>query len=311
MSALMVLIGVTTLFLDETFAESKPEIGADSAFVVSASTGQTVYRLHTDRKLSPGGFTKIMAAMVVLDRMHDRAELRNRITVTRDVASKGKLFKKGDQITVRDLLAAMLVADSDEAAVALAVYSAENVPAFVEAMNTKAQELELENTHYTTVTGKYDTLQYTTTEDMGYLVQAAFKYSLIEKYLTTEACTTTAVGKTASKTLRHSDTFRYSGLVATKAVESGTSKHSVNSFAYAEQDGMKLISVILEPLLKKRMRNRNSFWITAMGRSLAMRFGRPGPRWVKSKFATAQVPGFRYIRKAKRTPTSQRKGATA
>ena len=72
----------------------------------------------------------------------------------------------------------MLVADSDEAAVALAVYSAENVPAFVEAMNTKAQELELENTHYTTVTGKYDTLQYTTTEDMGYLVQAAFKYSL-------------------------------------------------------------------------------------------------------------------------------------
>ena len=49
LSALMVLIGVTTLFLDETFAESKPEIGADSAFVVSASTGQTVYRLHTDR----------------------------------------------------------------------------------------------------------------------------------------------------------------------------------------------------------------------------------------------------------------------
>ena len=160
LSALMVLMGVTTLFLDETFAESKPEIGADSAFVVSASTGQTVYRLHTDRKLSPGGFTKIMAAMVVLDRMHDRAELRNRITVTRDVASKGKLFKKGDQITVQDLLAAMLVANSDEAAVALAVYSAENVPAFVEAMNTKAQELELENTHYTTVTGKYDTLQY-------------------------------------------------------------------------------------------------------------------------------------------------------
>ena len=39
LSALMVLIGVTTLFLDETFAESKPEIGADSAFVVSASTG--------------------------------------------------------------------------------------------------------------------------------------------------------------------------------------------------------------------------------------------------------------------------------
>lgn len=252
MSALMVLMGVTTLFLDETFAESKPEIGADSAFVVSASTGQTVYRLHTDRKLSPGGFTKIMAAMVVLDRMHDRAELRNRITVTRDVASKGKLFKKGDQITVRDLLAAMLVADSDEAAVALAVYSAENVPAFVEAMNTKAQELELENTHYTTVTGKYDTLQYTTTEDMGYLVQAAFKYSLIEKYLTTETCATTAVGKTASKTLRHSDTFRYSGLVAAKAVESGTSKHSVNSFAYAERDGMKLISVIFGTTAKDK-----------------------------------------------------------
>ena len=245
MSMLMVLTGVTTLFIPETYAESEPTVQADSALVVSASTGEVVYNLHSDRKLPMGGLAKIMAAMVVIDRMHDSSEFRNRITITADVASKGALFKKGEKVSVRDLMAAMLMENSDEAAVALAIYSADTVSNFVDAMNAKAQEMDLEGTHYTTVSGKYDTLQYTTVPDTATLIQKALRYRTISKYLNEENRQITVEGsKTGSLTLERKESFRYSGLETTYAVSTGAASSHKNSFALADRDGMKLLVVL-------------------------------------------------------------------
>lgn len=257
LSMLMALMGVATLFMQETYAESEPDIQADSALVVSASTGEVVYSLHSDRKLPMGGLAKIMAAMVVIDRMHDGSEFKNRITITADVASKGKLFQKGEKVSVRDLMAAMLIENSDEAAVALAVYSADTVSAFVDAMNAKAQEMDLEGTHYTTVSGKYDALQYTTVPDTATLIQKALRYRTISKYLNTEnQQITVESSKSRNLDLKRNETFRYSGLETGYTVNSGTSSKHKNSFALADRDGMQLFVVIFGTTDKKVDSNR-------------------------------------------------------
>jgi serine-type D-Ala-D-Ala carboxypeptidase (penicillin-binding protein 5/6) len=244
LSVLLALTGVTTLFVQRTYAESQPSIDADAAIVVSASTGEEVYSLHKDRKLSPGSLTKLMVAMVVVDQMHDQSEYKNKITITAKVDKLGDIYNQGDRITVRDLMASLLMEDSDEAALALALYSSGSRGKFIQAMNARAQELGLENTHYTNVTGRVDTLQYSTAEDSAAIIQEALTYSTIEKYLTadTYAMESKATSKTA--TLQHQDTFQYRGLTLSLQAKL-TSGAAYNSMALATRDGMKLLTVIL------------------------------------------------------------------
>lgn len=245
LSVLLALMGVTTLFVNEVFAESEPTIAADAAIVVSASTGEVVYSLHKDRKLPPGSLTKLMVAMVVVDQMHDKSEYKNRITITEKVNGLGDIFNQGERISVRDLMAALLMEDSDEAALALAVYSSGSRGVFIRAMNAKAQELGLENTHYTNVTGKVDALQYSTAEDTASLIQAALKYSVIEKYLTADSYSPESKELSKPESFKRTDSLQYRGLVmSTKAKL--TSGSLYNGAAVASRDGMKLVAIVLE-----------------------------------------------------------------
>ncbi len=245
LSVLLALMGVTTLFVDEAFAESEPVIAADAAIVVSSSTGEVVYSLHKDRKLPPGSLTKLMVAMVVVDQMHDKSEYKNRITITDKVDGLGDVFNQGQRITVRDLMAALLMEDSDEAALALAVYSSGSRGEFIRAMNAKAQELGLENTHYTNVTGKVDVLQYSTAEDTASLIQAALKYSVIEKYLTAESYAPESKELSQTEGFQRTDSLQYRGLVMSTQAKL-TSGSLYNGVAVASRDGMKLVAVVLE-----------------------------------------------------------------
>lgn len=245
LSVLLALMGVTTLFVNEVFAESEPTIAADAAIVVSASTGEVVYSLHKDRKLPPGSLTKLMVAMVVVDQMHDKSEYKNRITITDTVNGLGDVFNKGERISVRDLMAALLMKDSDEAALALAVYSSGSRGEFIRAMNAKAQELGLENTHYTNVTGKVNALQYSTAEDTASLIQAALKYSVIEKYLTADSYSPESKELSKSESFKRTDSLKYRGLVMSTQAKL-TSGSLYNGAVVASRDGMKLVAIVLE-----------------------------------------------------------------
>lgn len=180
LSALMMLALMTTINANEAYAASaEPSISADSAIVMSASTGETVYSSHELRKMPMADSTKLMTAMIVIDNMHSATEFKNKVQITS--ATAGGIFKAGESVSVSDLMYAMLMSASNEAANALATYSAGSASAFVSQMNAKAQELGLTNTHYTNPTGVYDEEQYSTAADTAVITQKAFRYSRIKQ----------------------------------------------------------------------------------------------------------------------------------
>lgn len=242
MSMLIALTGVTTLFINEAFAASEPTVQADAAIVVSASTQEVVYTLHQNRKLSPGGFVKYMVAMVVIDQMHDSSEYDNKITITKKVDSLGDIFHQGERVTVRDLMAALIMENSDEAALALAIYSSGDRNKFIQAMNSKSQELGMVSTQYSNVTGKDSTLQYSTAEDTASLIQKAITYSFIRRYLEKENYAMESDGL-KTKTLHYKESLQCNGLLISAKLKRGSGNGS-NSFAMADREGMKLITVV-------------------------------------------------------------------
>jgi len=241
---LIALSGVTTLFVQRVYAESGLT-SADSALVMSLSTGETVYSLHEDRKLPLGGLTNLMTALTVVDQMHDSSEYDNAVIVTKEIASYGSDFKKGDKVTVRDLLYALLIGNSEEAAHALSLYTCSSENKFVAAMNAKAQELGMKNTVFITVSEDDPAGQYSTVADLSTLVRAALNEPMIRRILTAESWTTSGKS-TRSVTFRNADKLTYRGGEFVHRYARTLKKGTCSGIAVARRDGMEMLAIVLK-----------------------------------------------------------------
>lgn len=238
----------------------EPTVNAGSYIVMSASTSEIVYEEHAERKLPIGAITKFMTAMVVLDNMHDTKEYENVLQISRNLEKYGKDFKKGESITVEDLLTAMLVGNSDEAAEALARYSASSRKIFVGEMNSKAMELGLISTQFTNPTGAYDPDHYSTAEEAAYIVQAAIRYDEIKKLSAYDTKAIQIIGNQKKKIKNRSLTFTNTNQLLSSnnqskryqyikgGIEGSLSKpRRYSQYAgVATKDDMQLVVILLE-----------------------------------------------------------------
>lgn len=127
-----------------TAAADPPSIEAGAAIAVEVSSGDVVYSRRSDDQRSIASTTKLMTALVALEREPD---LEAKITVPEyDAAPAESLagIHAGDRMTLRDLLGAMLLPSGNDAAVAIAKGVGGSVPRFVELMNDRSRSLGLD-----------------------------------------------------------------------------------------------------------------------------------------------------------------------
>lgn len=238
----------------------EPTVSAGSYIVMSGSSSEIVYEEHAERKLPMGAITKYMTAMVVLDNMHDESEFENIVEITDEISNYGEDFETGESVRVEDLLKAMLVGNSNEAAEALARYSASKRSIFISEMNSKAMELELISTQFANPTGKYDIDHYATAVECASLVQAAIRYDKIKEIVALDTASVSIFGnrkkgiKSRSKTFvntnplttnsKISQQYSYTrgGIVGELALPTNLAQYA----GVAIKDDMQLIVVILE-----------------------------------------------------------------
>ena len=121
-----------------------------SAIVIDATSGQVLFEDRADVQNPPASVTKLMTFFIVEEKLK-RGELKldTPVTVTAEASHTGGsrvwLVDK-EQITVEELLYALMVKSANDAAVALADHISGSKEAFVDLMNLKAQELGLRNT---------------------------------------------------------------------------------------------------------------------------------------------------------------------
>ena len=154
------------------------EVSAEGVVVYDVNSGATIYGRNADESLSPASTTKIMTALVALDRYG----LDDVVTV-RTVANSGQVMGlvPGEQMTVENLLYGALVLSGNDAAWALAEQYPGGVDAFVEAMNAKAVTLHLGHTHFTNPVGYDDPGHKMTATDLTRLAAHALTNKTIAK----------------------------------------------------------------------------------------------------------------------------------
>ena len=142
-----------------------------AGMLFDVGTGRVLWRHNPQRRLPIASLTKLMTALVIVER-HDPHE-RVRITrrATRTPGSAIGVLPKGKKVQLEALLNGLLLVSGNDAAVALAQHSAGTVPAFVDAMNERATELGLECTRFSTPHGLKDTGNRSCAADLAALAR--------------------------------------------------------------------------------------------------------------------------------------------
>lgn len=125
----------------------EPNVRADAAIVVDGDTGEVLFEKEPDRRRAIASTTKLMTALLVLERAEPSDVYRAADYDPAPVESQIGL-RRGERMSVEDLFEALMLESANDAAVTLAEGVAGSEEAFVDAMNERAEELGLEDTRY-------------------------------------------------------------------------------------------------------------------------------------------------------------------
>jgi serine-type D-Ala-D-Ala endopeptidase (penicillin-binding protein 7) len=164
---------------------SKLKLASANVLVYDANAGHAIYSKGADIVTPIASVTKLMTAMVVLDAAQPQDE-----TITVDIPDLDMLkgshsrLRLGAELSRREMLRLALMASENRAASSLARHYPGGSPAFVEAMNQKAQTLGMTRSHFSDPTG-LSSENVATAHDLARMVQAAAGYPLIREFTTT------------------------------------------------------------------------------------------------------------------------------
>jgi len=154
-----------------------PQIYAESAIVMEASTGTILYNKDMNAPHYPASITKIMTALLTVENCSLDEVMTYSYYATHSIEAGSSSIgtTEGEQLTVEESLFALLLESANECGNGLAEHIAGSVDAFVEIMNQRAAELGCTNTHFVNPHGLHDENHYTTAHDMAIIMNAALQ----------------------------------------------------------------------------------------------------------------------------------------
>ena len=223
-------------------AEPAPE-GVAGAFLVKRD-GQLLWAQQPDRRMAPASLAKMMTALLFLERGQLDSIVTVRRTAAAETGSRIRL-KAGDRLRARDLFAAMLIRSANDACRALAEQVGGSAKKFVAAMNERARQLGLMNTHYADPCGHDRPDQYTTPSDLARLAETVAGFPEYLRFAGTESLRIATADGARSFELRTTNALlgRYDGAIGLKT--GYTARAGQCLVALAEKNGVRVLLVML------------------------------------------------------------------
>ena len=190
-----------------------------------------IYEENSNEKTSIASLTKIMTAIVAIENIDN---LESYVTITNkdfeglNGYSKAG-FKVGDKVTYEDLLYGLMLPSGADAAQALS----NNIDNFIDKMNNKAKELNLENTEFSNTIGMDDEHNYSSAKDVSKLLIYSLKNEEFKKIFSANQYTTTnnlKLIKTTKKTAQ-ANNIDISNITGTKTGYTGDAGYCLASTA--------------------------------------------------------------------------------
>lgn len=169
-------------------AISEPNIAAEAAIVIDATTKTVLYEKNAYDKHYPASITKLMTALLAIENLspNDTITFSNEAIFGIERGSSHIGLDVGEQITVDEALHGLLLMSANEVANGLAEAVSGSISGFAELMTEKAKELGALNTNFVNPHGLHDDNHYTTAYDMAligsYLAENDYFLQIMKDY---------------------------------------------------------------------------------------------------------------------------------
>jgi len=208
------------------------------------TSGRVLYEYDAGKQMSPASLTKIMSALVILE----KGQLDDLVTISPNAARAHKMhlrMKVGQVFRLEDLLKAMLIMSANDACLAAVEHVSRDEAQFVTLMNAKAAALGLVDTHFSNGCGFDNPDHYSTAEDLAALSVIALDQPIFRQLVREERAMITPVNGQHVYVLYN--TNRLLGRIpGVEGIKTGfTSKAGRCLIAKVSQNGSELLLVIL------------------------------------------------------------------
>ena len=248
--SLLIILCLLITALPITGRAAGPEVAAKSAVLMDMATGTLLAEQNAHEKLAPASVTKVMTMLLIMEAIDSgKIGLDDTVTASDAAAAKGGsqiYLKAGETMMVTDLVKSIAVSSANDAACAMAEYIAGSEAAFVDLMNSKAAELQMNDTHFANCTGLDDEADVSTHYTCAYDI-ALMSRELMLHHPDITKYTTIWMDTIRSGSFGLSNTNKlvrfYKGATGLKT--GFTAKAGYCLSATAERDGLGLIAVVM------------------------------------------------------------------
>ena len=232
----------------------EPTVASSAAILVESSTGKILYEKNAYEKMYPASTTKVMTAILILENcdLNEMATVSHNAIYSLPSGYVNANLQKGEEISVKDLMYALMVKSANDAAIVLAEHLDGSVEGFADRMNAKAAELDCQNTHFVNPNGIHNENHYSTAYDLYLMASYAMKNETFRKYVSTASYTlpstnlyptTDRVCVTTNDMIRPKSKYYDENVIGVKTGYTAEAKNCL--IAASQKDGTELISVIL------------------------------------------------------------------
>ena len=234
---------------------NEPQILSRSAVIFDRNSGEVLWGKQENMRLPMASTTKIMTSIILLESGKDLNEI---VKIDKKAAAIGGStmgLKTGDELTLNDLFYGMMLPSGNDAAMQIAITVGGNQQGFADMMNTKAKELGLKDTHFTSPHGLDNPEHYTTSFELALIADYALNMPKFREVVSTQTYTARVNG---SPKQLHNTNELLGYLDGVEGVKTGFTNNALRCLVtYDTRNNFDIITVVLGADTK-RIRTKDS-----------------------------------------------------
>lgn len=240
------LISVLTTTPNKVVSVSAENSSALSMSVIEANSKRVLLEKDMNKQLPMASTTKIMTALVAIENclnLDEPFDIDNRAS---GIEGTSIYLQKNERLCMRELLYGLMLASGNDAAMAIAYKIGNgNYKNFVDKMNDKVKELNLQNTHFDNPHGLDSDTHYTSAYDLAIITAKAMENETFREIVNTKIKEISGNDKVKSRFVRnkHKLVGKFDGCNGVKTGFTDNARRCC--VTSVERNGLNFICVVL------------------------------------------------------------------
>jgi len=246
-TALLLIFTLVGLLIWPLAAAQADPLGlkVESAILIDAESGKILYEKDSHKRLPPASVTKLMTLLMAFEAIDKgKVSFDEKVVASEnawDLGGSEIWLEPGEQMSMHDLLMSIAVQSANDACVAVGEHLFGSNEAFVDAMNKKARDMGLKDTHYVNSHGLPAKDHFTSAFDVAQIALQAQNYPGLVKMTSTWEYKLRG-GKSVLNNTNKMLVW-YPGTIGFKTGWTNEAKFCLASIV--ERKGLRLIAVVL------------------------------------------------------------------